>query len=271
MLETCITRVRERAPLIHNITNYVTINDVANALLACGASPIMSDDPEDIEEITSRCAGLNLNLGTLHMRTIDAMFAAGRRSNALGLRTALSLLQELHLDAIRGNASEIRALARGAGPSRGVDVSAADTVTEENLEAMTDFVRDFAAHTGGIVALTGALDLVADGHTCYVIRNGRPEMGRVTGTGCQLSGLLAAFLAANPERKLEAAAAAVCTMGVAGEVACGQRRATPPTATVSLTPFSTWAKIPCAPGPDTRSGPADSARGGFHHARSAWN
>ncbi len=94
----------------------------------------------------------------------------------------------------------------------------ADAVTEEKLEGWVAFVKGFARKAGTIVAITGAIDLVSDGETCYVIRNGRPEMGKITGTGCQLSGMLTAFLVANPDQKLEAAAAAVCAMGLAGEI-----------------------------------------------------
>ena len=93
----------------------------------------------------------------------------------------------------------------------------ADAVTEANLQTAAAFVRDFARRAGALVAVTGAIDLVSDGTACYAIRNGRPEMGRITGTGCQLSGMMTAFLAANPENKLEAAVAAVCAMGLAGE------------------------------------------------------
>ena len=230
----CIDQVRTQAPMIHNITNYVTANDVANILLACGAHPIMSDEPEDAAEITALCSGLHINLGTLNKRTIQGMLAAGKRSNELrhmllldpvgvgasGFRTgtALTLMRELRFDAVRGNVSEIRTLARGSGTTRGVDADAADAVTEENLDSMIGFVREFAAKNGCVAAVTGALDLVSDGNRTYVIRNGRPEMGRVTGTGCQLSGLMAAFLAANPKKKLEAAAAAVGVMGLAGEI-----------------------------------------------------
>ncbi len=221
MFYDCIERVRKKAPMIHSITNYVTANDVANVLLACGCKPIMSDEPEDAAEITALCSGLSINLGTLNKRTIEGMLAAGRKSNELGhiltldpvgagasrfrTETARMLLRELRFDAVRGNISEIKTLIQGSGTTRGVDADQADAVTEENMEC--------------ILAVTGAFDLVADGERCYVIRNGRPEMGNVTGTGCQLSGLTAAFLAANPEEKLEAAAAAVCTMGLAGEIA----------------------------------------------------
>ena len=240
MLEQCITNVRAAVPLVHNITNYVTVNDVANILLACGGSPIMSDEPEDVSDITSICGGLNINIGTLNQHSIEAMFVAGRRANELGhpvlldpvgagasalrTNTAVKLMEELKLDAVRGNVSEIKTLALGSGTTKGVDADAADAVTEDNLDAMVRFAKDFAAKAGVIVAITGAIDLVADGNTCYVIRNGRPEMGRITGTGCQLSGMMTAFLVANPDNKLEAAAAAVCAMGLAGEIGWSHMR-----------------------------------------------
>jgi hydroxyethylthiazole kinase len=118
-----------------------------------------------------------------------------------------------------GNISEIKTLALGSGTTKGVDADVADAVTDANLDNAVAFVKDFAAKSGAIVAVTGAIDLVSDGKTCYVIRNGRPEMGKITGTGCQLSALTAAFITANPSQPLEAAAAAVCAMGLAGEIA----------------------------------------------------
>ena len=121
-------------------------------------------------------------------------------------------------DVIRGNISEIKTLALGSGTTRGVDADVADAVTESTLDNAVAFAKNFAAKTGSIIAITGAIDLVADAENCYVIRNGRAEMGRITGTGCQLSGMMTAFLAANPENKLAAAAAAVCAMGLAGEI-----------------------------------------------------
>ena len=106
--------------------------------------------------------------------------------------------------------------------AKGVDADVADAVTEETLDQAVQFVKQFAAKSGFIVAITGAIDLVSDGEKCYVIRNGRPEMGKITGTGCQLSGMMTAFLVANPDNHLEAAAAAVCTMGLAGEIGWGR-------------------------------------------------
>ena len=233
MLGKCIDNVRKNVPLVHNITNYVTVNDVANILLACGGSPIMSDEPEDVEDITSICGGLNINIGTLNRSSIEAMHRAGRRAQELGhvllldpvgagasaLRTdtAVSLMDELRFTAIRGNISEIKTLASGSGTTKGVDADVADAVTEETLDSSVAFVKRLAEKTGTVIAVTGAIDLVADADRCFVIRNGRPEMGKITGTGCQLSGMMTAFLAANPDAKLEAAAAAVCAMGLAGE------------------------------------------------------
>lgn len=234
MLGTCIENVRKTVPLVHNITNYVTVNDVANVLLACGGSPIMSDEPKDVVDITAICGGLNINIGTLNVRTIEGMLVAGKKSNELGhpvlldpvgagasaLRTdtAVQLIEEIKFDVIRGNISEIKTLALGSGTTKGVDADVADAVTEDNLDSAVAFAKDFAKKMECIVAITGAIDLVSDGEKCYVIRNGRPEMGKITGTGCQLSGMMTAFVVANPDAKLEAAAAAVCAMGLAGEI-----------------------------------------------------
>ena len=234
MLGTCLDNVRRTVPLVHNITNYVTVNDVANILLACGGSPIMSDEPEDVEDITAICGGLNINIGTLNQRSIQGMFRAGKKAAELGhvllldpvgagasalrTNTAVELMQALPFTVIRGNLSEINTLALGSGTTKGVDADVADAVTEANLDAVTAFVKDFARKSRAIVAVTGAIDLVSDGERCYVIRNGRAEMGKITGTGCQLSGMMTAFLVANPDNRLETAAAAVCAMGLAGEI-----------------------------------------------------
>lgn len=233
--------VRSRSPLIHCITNYVTANDCANLLLACGASPIMADEVEEVREITALSQALVLNLGTLNRRTIPAMLLAGKTANELGrpvvldpvgagasqLRTdtARTLLEQIRFSVIRGNSSEIKALAAGAGSTRGVDAALADAVTEETLDRAVAFVRDFSRRTGAVITLTGAIDLVSDAATTYCIQNGHPMMGSVTGTGCQLTALTAAFVAAQPKQPLTATAAAVMTMGLAGELA--HRRLSP--------------------------------------------
>lgn len=234
MFKECFDKVRNQAPLIHNITNYVTINDVANMVLACGASPIMADEAAEVEEITSICSGLNINIGKLNRHMIPAMLLAGKKACELGhavlldpvgvgasrlrLETAYFLMNEIHFSAIRGNISEIKTLIHGFGRSKGVDAAASDALTGEDVGTMAAALKEFSLETGCIIAATGSVDLVCGGRTCYVIHNGRPEMEKVTGTGCQLSGMMTAFLAANPYNHLEAAAAAVAAMGLAGEI-----------------------------------------------------
>ncbi len=227
--------VREKCPLIHNITNYVTVNDCANVLLASGASPIMSDERCEVQEITSVCGGLNINIGTLNERTIESMIIAGTRANELNhpvvldpvgagasrLRTdtALKLISEIKFTVIRGNISEIKALAGASYTTQGVDANITDRVTDENLDTAIRFLKNFAKKTGAIIAVTGAIDIVCDSEKAYVIRNGHPMMSSVTGTGCMLSAITAAYVTANPDSVLEATAMAVCIMGIAGEIA----------------------------------------------------
>ncbi len=240
MVGTCLENVRERSPLVHNITNYVTVNDVANIELACGGSPIMADEPEEVKDIQKICSALNINIGTLNERTIKGMFKAGKKANKCGhpvlldpvgagaselrTETARELTEEIRFDVIRGNVSEIKTLSQGYGNTQGVDASADDVVTEENLTEMAAFAKKVAEKFRCIVVMTGAIDLIADKDTCYAVRNGVPEMSRITGTGCQLSGLMTCYIAANPENKLTAAAAAVASMGLAGEIGLSRQQ-----------------------------------------------
>ena len=230
-----LENVRKTAPLVHNITNYVTVNDCANILLACGGSPIMADDVKEVEEITALCAGLNINIGTLNERTIPAMFLAGGRANELGrpalldpvgagaseLRTdtALDLLEEVRFSVVRGNISEIITLAYGSGTTKGVDADEEDQLNASNRDSVIRFAREFAEEHETVVAITGATDVISDGRRVCLIHNGHPMMSRITGTGCMLSAMTTAYLAANPYDPFEAVCAAVCAMGLAGELA----------------------------------------------------
>lgn len=201
---------------MHCITNYVTAHDVANMILACGANPVMADEPQEMGEITAHAGALALNMGTPGERRGQAMLAAGKAANANGIpvlldpvgvgastfrrKMAEELLEAVTFTAIRGNMSEIRTLSELAekkvtGSSGGVDVCPVDVVTEETLAEAVTFVKAVSKRLGAVVAVTGAIDLVSDGQQCAVVRGGREEMSRVTGTGCQLSGLAAAFLA----------------------------------------------------------------------------
>lgn len=241
MLRQCMEKVREKKPLIHNITNYVTVNDVANIILAAGGSPIMADCEAEAAEITRLCGGLCINIGTLNERTIPAMLTSGKEAARLGrpwlldpvgagasrlrTQTARQLLTEAKPVVVRGNMSEIKALIDNDAHTQGVDVADADAVVEENLSVAVRFAKETAQNLQAVVAVTGAIDLVASAEKCYVIRNGCAIMGRVTGTGCQLSALAATYLAANPEHLLEATATAVMVMGAAGEIAAQRQNA----------------------------------------------
>lgn len=235
MFSEILEKVKVTTPLVHCITNYVTVNDCANILLACGGSPIMADDIGEVEEITSVCNALVLNIGTLNERTIESMRAAGKRAAALlhpivldpvgagasklRTETALSLLREAKPAVVRGNISEIRALANTGGGARGVDAAAGDAVTEANLKEAVAFAKFFARHAGAVIVITGAIDIVADAGRAYVIKNGHSMMAKVSGTGCMLTAVLGAYCAANPGDTLAAVAAGVAAMGMCGELA----------------------------------------------------
>ncbi|WP_308587905.1 hydroxyethylthiazole kinase [uncultured Slackia sp.] len=217
--------VRATAPLVHCITNYVTVESCANAVLAVGGSPIMSDEPADVEDITSICDALVINIGTLNQRSIESMKVAGAKAAELGhpivldpvgagasrLRTEVagSLLETLPIALVRGNMSEVKALAGAASATKGVDVNPEDIVGESNIETAARFAREFAERVGCVVAITGPVDIVADANRAFAVRNGSPLQGRITGSGCMLSALSGAYIARREEEAAGAALAAV--------------------------------------------------------------
>lgn len=231
-------KTQKNPQLVHNITNYVTVNDCANILLAMGSSPIMADDIEEVEEITTICSALVLNIGTLNSRTVESMIAAGKKANELGhpvvldpvgagaskLRTETThrLLKEVKFSVIRGNVSEIKTVYAGAGTTKGVDADVKDAVTAETLDATIALAKELAERTGAVIAVTGATDLIVDAMKSFVVKNGHRDMSKITGTGCMLSAMTAAYVAANPEKVLEAVVCAVASMGIAGEMASRQ-------------------------------------------------
>lgn len=235
MFKKYVDNARLKTPLVHNITNYVTVNDCANILLACGASPIMADDINEVEEITSICNALVINIGTLNERTVQSMIKAGKKANVLGhpvvldpvgagastLRTTTTfqLLKEVKFSVIRGNISEIKTVSAGSGTTKGVDADVSDTVTEENLREAIAFAKGLSLKTGAVIAITGAIDIVADSSRAFVIRNGHDLMSKITGTGCMLTTVIAAYCAVNQEDMTSATAAAVSAMGFCGELA----------------------------------------------------
>ncbi|MCD8222938.1 MAG: hydroxyethylthiazole kinase [Clostridiales bacterium] len=229
-----LARVREKEPLVQCITNFVTVNDCANMILAAGASPSMARDIREVAEAVSGADALVCNLGAIDL--VDSMVAAGKRANELRLPVILDpvgvggtrlrrdagsrLLKEVSFAVIRGNASEIRYLAEHKETSRsGVDVNILDVVSQQNLPEAAARVKRLAAHTGSVIALSGELDVISDGNTTVVLENGCPMMSRITGSGCMLTSLIGAFCGANPDDILSAACTAVAVMGVGGEMA----------------------------------------------------
>ncbi|WP_411677613.1 hydroxyethylthiazole kinase [Caproicibacter sp.] len=228
-LSAVIEKVRFNSPLVHNITNYVTVNDCANVLLAVGASPIMADDIGEAAEITAISSALVLNIGTLNRRTIESMIASGKKANEIGVpvvldpvgagasslrnRTVLELLERMRVQVIRGNLSEISFLAGLHYATKGVD--AAESDRENNAVTVA---KSVAAQYGCTAAVTGAVDTISDGNRTLRIHNGHSMLSRVTGTGCMTSALTGACAAVTRDF-LAAAAAAVAAMGIAGELA----------------------------------------------------
>jgi hydroxyethylthiazole kinase len=219
--------VRQRCPLVHSITNYVVMHYTANALLALGASPVMAHAVEEMDEMASIASALVLNIGTLSGPWIEGMRVAGRTASRRGIpvildpvgagattlrtKTAVRLLDECRVTVLRGNASEVLAVAQGAGGTRGVDSAHA---VEDAMEA----AREWARARRIVVAITGAVDSITDGGAVYRVHNGHPMMGRITGSGCTATTMIGAFCAVNADA-VQATANALAFYGLAGEYA----------------------------------------------------
>ena len=221
-----LAAIRRTAPLVHNITNYVVMNNTANALLAVGASPAMVHAADEVEEFVDISRALVVNIGTLSTPWVTAMRIAADRARerripwaldpvgvgATGFRNAVAAeLAGRGPAVIRGNASELLALAGRGARTKGVD-SAHET------EAAIDAAREVARRTGAVAAVTGATDYVTDGTRLATLNNGHPLMARVTGMGCTATALIGAFLAVEPDA-FAAAVHGLTVLGVAGEIA----------------------------------------------------
>ena len=228
--------VRETKPLVQCITNFVTVNDCANILLASGGSPTMAEHPLEVEEAVSKVHALVCNMGAVDKA--EAMILAGKEANRLGIPVVLDpvgaggtqlrrdtvkrLLEEVRFAVIRGNASEIRYLAGQNTAGSGVDVSALDEISEENLSPAAAMAQELAQKLGTVIAISGKLDVISDGTRTCILRNGCATMARVTGTGCMLTALIGAFCGSHGDA-FEAACAAMVAMGVSGEIAENRR------------------------------------------------
>jgi hydroxyethylthiazole kinase len=225
-----LAQVRERRPLIHHITNFVTAGDVANVTLALGASPVMARAVQEVEDVAAQAAAVVLNTGTLTADGATAMILAGSRANGGGIPVVLDpvgagattfrtqritrILQEVRCACVRGNAGEIATLAGRPGRVRGVDASG----TVDDIEALA---RRLAQHAHAAIAATGREDVVTDGATSVRIVNGHPFLAAISGSGCMATAAIAAAAAVEPD-PLAAAVAGLLWFEVAAEEAAAQ-------------------------------------------------
>jgi hydroxyethylthiazole kinase len=227
-----LATIRQRKPLIHQITNYVVMNETANATLALGALPVMAHALQEVEEMASAASALVLNIGTLSDEWVEAMLVAGHAANRAGVpvvldpvgagattyrtETSLQLLDQLDVAVVRGNSAEIATLAGHEAEIRGVEAFGSG--------GGPSLAREAAGALGCVVAVTGPVDHVSDGELVHSVSNGHELLGTVTGTGCMATAITGCFLAVRPDDPLEAATEALVAFGVAGEDAATQAR-----------------------------------------------
>lgn len=229
-------RVQAESPLIHCITNPISINDCANAVLALGAKPIMAEHPREVEGITKAAGALAVNLGNITDARAESIYLSGKAAQDIGICSVIDVvgitcsefrmeiakkyIRECAPSVIKGNLSEIKAVAGVEFDSIGIDVSLKDAVTKENLSALNDaalLVKNYARSVGAVVTASGAVDIISDGEDIFLIENGVPELAKVTGTGCMLNVITGTYLSvAEP---VTAAVLAAVTLGVCGELA----------------------------------------------------
>ena len=228
-----LASLRENKPLVHQITNYVVMNETANATLALGALPVMAHAREEVEEMVRIAGALVINIGTLSPPWVDAMLLAGRTANASGIpvvvdpvgagatryrtETAKRLLDAVDVAVLRGNPGEVATLVGVEAEVRGVESIASGADAAE-------LARSAAKALGVVASVTGAVDHVSDGETVLAVRNGHELLATVTGTGCMSTAITGCFLAAKPAAPLEAAAEALAAFGIAGEDAASEAR-----------------------------------------------
>lgn len=227
-------RVNVKKPVVHCITNYVTVNDCANVLLAANASPIMADEIKEVGDIVKLADALVINIGTLNQAKVAAMIEAGQSANkrnvpvildpvgvgASGYRKEVvkEMLDKIDFAVIRGNISELKVIVDFTGKTRGVDALEDDCLNQRNLAITIAKMQDLSRRYGCVIAISGAVDLLCDCQDAYLLYNGHHAMSKITGTGCMLSALVGAFIASNDDH-LQAAVAGFLLMGIAGEAA----------------------------------------------------
>lgn len=234
-IKTYLNNLKQKNPLIHCITNYVTVNDVANSLIAIGASPVMADEPSESGEITAISNGLLINLGTLNLNTIKAMQNSIKMANSLNLpvvldpvgigastlrnETAINFLKEYKFSIIKGNISEIKFLNGEKSIAKGVDASLKDL--NDDILNRVNLAKELSIKTDAAIVITGKIDVVAFKNEAYLLKNGSSLMGKFSGSGCILGGICTAFLASNTD-PLKSAIMGVLAECIAGELVRGK-------------------------------------------------
>ena len=232
VLSAAVTALRTESPLVHNITNYVVMNNSANALLAVGASPVMAHWVSEMEEMTAIAGALVINIGTLDDKWIEGMLAAGKAAKRRGIpvildpvgvgatsqrtEAAMRIIEECNPAIIRGNASEVMALVDASVKSKGVDSSASS-------DDAVEYAKRLSADTGAVVVISGETDYITDGTDVYTVEGGSPVMTAVTGMGCTATAIVGACAAVVADRMV-AATAAMALMSLAGERAAAYSR-----------------------------------------------
>lgn len=212
-------KVRTAKPVVHHLTNWVTINDCAQVVKSFGASPVMAHAAEEVADMVNIASALVLNIGTLTVELVDAMKRAARRANECGIPVVLDvcgagatplrdtkcyeLLDSVHIDILKGNASEIARIAGEDVRTKGVDA----TETGKDLRKVAE---ELARKRNCTVVITGPADYVTDGRTTLVVTNGTPLMAAVVGTGCMAASVIGAFAAVERDRVIAAAAGLAC-------------------------------------------------------------
>ncbi|MCT4599863.1 MAG: hydroxyethylthiazole kinase [Marinifilaceae bacterium] len=223
-----LKKIRENSPLVHNITNYVVMNNTANALLSIGASPVMAHAKEEVEDMVSIASSLVINMGTLSSKWVESMLIAGDKANSMGkpivfdpvgvgastyrTETAINIIDKCSPSVIRGNASEIIALnSQAKTKTKGVD-------STDSSDSALESAKSLALNTSSVVVISGETDYITDGKKVVAIENGSSMMPKVTGMGCTSTAIVGAFLGVSTNI-LEAASSAMAVMGISGEIA----------------------------------------------------
>ena len=235
-----LKNLKEKNPLTQCITNYVTVNDVANGLLAIGASPLMSEDPQEQKDIVNINDSLVINIGTLTKSQIEGMYASldeadnlykpvifdpvGAGASELRTNTSVEIINNYSISVIRGNMSEIKILAKeynidieNEETVKGVDVAPEDIISKENIKVNGRIVKELAEKINVVVMASGHIDIISDGKNVYTIKNGDPLMSRITGSGCMLTGINGGFIGSNDDILLATITGAL-SIGIAGEL-----------------------------------------------------